>query len=264
MKYADLKALLYGRLRPKGLTFREVAYRGSRFLVLANEDVGWRLLVSGEYEDWELDALSRIVQKDDTCVDVGANIGIYSVLMAKMASGGQVHAFEPVPLNGKILALNLEVNRVRNVQIHGCVLSEAAGPVEFSVSSDGAYSSIKATGQRSQTEVLALQAVRLDDLFFRERRRVDLIKIDVEGAELMVLRGGHGLLGDEELRPKALLVELNPHTQSMYDYTPMDVVGFLKGFGYQARSITGKGVAAGWPVEGGSENALFLQSNPRG
>jgi hypothetical protein len=122
--FADKSMVVYWFFRPKKPTLRQTEFRNATFLVLANEDIGWYFLLK-KFEPNELELLERIICKDDVCVDVGANIGIYSIFMAKNAYKGRVIAFEPVPFNRNILAVNAGLNGFTNIQIHDCVLSDA-------------------------------------------------------------------------------------------------------------------------------------------
>lgn len=252
--------LYYRFLRARKLLLKQVEFRGVSFLVLANEDIGYNLLSFKDYEKSEVTILEELIRKDDVCVDVGANIGIYTVFMARKADEGQTIAFEPVPFNRSILAVNLELNGIANVQVRECVLSNAIEEVKFSVSEDAAYSSLRPTGAKKEVSSLSVHADTLDNLFAKREQRVDVLKIDVEGAELLVLKGGERLLSTSELRPRALLVELGPRNQSNYGYQPKDIIAYMERLGYVVYSATNKGFEKGWPLVG-KGNALFLYSD---
>ena len=70
--------------------------------------------------------------------------------------------------------------------------------------------------------------ITLDEMFANPRRPTDVIKIDVEGAELLVLRGASRLLSDAHLRPRAILAELNPTNQRTYGSAPDELVAFVR------------------------------------
>jgi FkbM family methyltransferase len=252
--------------RPKKRLLKQVEFRGASFLVLANEDIGSRLLSFKEYERNEITTLERLVRKDDVCVDVGANIGIHTIFMARKAHERQTIAFEPVPFNRNVLAVNIGLNEIVNIQVHDCVLSDSVGTVEFSVSEDAAYSSLRPTKVKREASSLSARSDTLDNLFAKMRQKVDVIKIDVEGAELLVLKGGEQLLTTPELRPRALLVELCSQHQSTYGYGAEDVISYMETLGYNVYSVTDKGAEKGWSLNG-AVNALFLHSddsnNPR-
>ncbi len=84
------------------------------------------------------------------------------------------------------------------------------------------------------------------------------MKIDAEGAELLVLKGGHVLLSTPELRPRAVLVELAALNQLTYGYRPENVIEYMKEHGYNVYSVTPTGTKRGWSSEDSSVDALFL------
>jgi FkbM family methyltransferase len=191
--------LLKGKLRgariraykpflPNRPAIKQIEFRGSSFVVLANEDLSQRLIILKEYETYEIECLESLIRKDDVCLDVGANIGIYSVFMARKACEGWVIAFEPLPLNRNVMAINVTFNELMNIQVYSSILSDAAGWVEFSVSEDGAYSSIRPTNRKREVSTLGVRAETVDNLFAKRSQGVDIMKIDVEGAELLVLK----------------------------------------------------------------------------
>jgi len=191
------------------LRFEQTTVNEVSLLVLANEDVGRELVYGGSYEARETAVLRRQLKADDICIDVGANIGYYTTLMAKYAREGQVHAFEPVPMNWHILNCNLQANALINVVPNLFALGADSGEVIFSVSRDGAYSSLRPTGREIELEVIKSKVMPLDDYILdHQLSKVDFIKADVEGAEEMVLLGSEKLLCDPVKRPRLIMLEL--------------------------------------------------------
>jgi FkbM family methyltransferase len=253
-----IRRILLGRFRPSLPSFRQTTYRGVKILVLANEEVGWRLLVDGSYEHQEIEWLERMVKTGDTCVDVGANVGIMSLFMAKGAGkDGKVFAFEPASLNRAILEMNLELNGLKNTLISNSILSDIVGSRSFSVSEDSAFSSIRPTGRKEQAAEITVPSTTLDHEFAEKNCRVDVLKIDVEGAELLVLQGGKKLFNNSSLRPRAIFIELSTTNQSAYGYGPEAIITFLGKFGYKPNALTEEGLKPGWPHQN-VEDALFL------
>lgn len=239
---------------------RTLDYRGARLSVFANEDVGWRLLTTKEYEPKEMAALESLIREDDLCVDAGAHVGIFAIAMARRARRGRVIAVEPLEEHRQLLERNVAQNGLNNVEVVSQVLAHAAGEVDFSVSHDGSFSSMRPTGRRSERERRRLRATTLDALLAARAERVGVVKVDVEGAELHLLKGARNLLGDASRRPRALLVELSRKNEAAYGYGPEQLVSYLGRFGYRPWSITRRGVRAGWPKRGASESVLFVHA----
>ncbi|MCT8992270.1 FkbM family methyltransferase [Chelativorans sp. SCAU2101] len=177
-------------------------FRGrSKFICDLGEHIGSQLFFRGQYSEAELDTLERILKKEFVFVDIGANQGVFTVCAAGMLTEGKVYAFEPVSHLRKRLEENLQVNNYGNVIIFDCGLSDISGQKVPIFESDTLFDDgtnnaglpslfREGPGYRTIEEILLL---RLDD-FTEQIGPVDVIKIDVEGAELAVLRGGESTI----------------------------------------------------------------------
>jgi FkbM family methyltransferase len=161
---------------------------GGRLLVPAWSGSGTKFLRASGRADWdELLFCERYLRPGDRCVDAGANIGAYTIVLGSLVgSTGAVHAFEPVPRLAEILRRNVGLNRLECVRVHAEALSDDAGQVSI-VDRDTASAVVASGG-------MSVPARRLDEL--AELRMVDvaLMKLDVEGHEAPVLRGARDLL----------------------------------------------------------------------
>lgn len=138
---------------------------------------------------WEEDVLRYLrtaVRPGMTVVDVGANVGFLSVLLSRLVGQeGHVHAFEPLADNLLLLRGNLWRHDCVNTTVHPFAVSDAPGSVEMELDSEGASGAHLGSG-------IPVEAVTLDDAL--RGVKVDVLKVDVEGAEPMVLRGARELL----------------------------------------------------------------------
>lgn len=157
---------------------------------------------------WE-PATARILESMayGTVLDVGANIGMTTLLHSQLAD--EVHAFEPSPTTFALLEENVAAAACDNVMLHNFGLGQASGAFELTYSSDnrsGAYVSDKVKASEGHT----VETIRIEtmDGFVQTggARSVDVIKVDVEGFELNVLRGGADTLARH--RP-AVVLEMN-------------------------------------------------------
>lgn len=161
----------------------------------------------GSYEPALLATLRDRLAPDAVSFDVGANIGPVTLAMSRLTPQGHVFAFEPAPSNFSYLVRNIEDNGAVNVTAERVALYDTDGPLRFTVSDDDpAGSHVPAEG--TDGAATTVQAMTLDR-FVEERgvTRLDLIKLDVEGAELRVLRGAAATLA--RFRPD-LVFEVNP------------------------------------------------------
>jgi FkbM family methyltransferase len=218
------------------IQMRQVSINDLQLLVFANEDVGRELVFGGFYESAETEALRKLISPSDICIDVGANIGYYTTLLSSLASHGQVHAFEPVPINFYLLNFNIELNQLKNVIPNLGALGENTGKISFSVSRDGAYSSINATGRAVEACLIETEVQTIDKyLATRELIRVDFIKVDVEGAEGLVVAGAKNLLADPSRRPRCVMLELFDTNLFNYGLTVIELISRMDAFGYVPR-----------------------------
>jgi FkbM family methyltransferase len=156
-----------------------------------------RFVMDGEYEPETSVFMKRTIQPDFTCIDVGANFGYYTCLMARLAWQGRVVAYEPDPEVYALLRDNVYINWCeRVVWFRNAAVGAAAGTLTIyrrpnRTGNTGIIpvptGAQAAVGETESTE-LVVDCERLDDLA-RELERVDLIKIDVEGAESLVVEG---------------------------------------------------------------------------
>lgn len=153
-------------------------------------------------------AVLEALREDDVLYEIGAHIGSWTVFLAQRLARGEVHAFEPDGPNRKQLAANLALNELRNVSIHDCAISDRSGRAEFAVFAgerDARHSLVIADDFDRTIEV---DTLRLDDV--PERLGIPeptALKIDVEGAEGLVLAGADSVLGRPALR--LIYVELH-------------------------------------------------------
>lgn len=180
------------------------AFGSGRLRVHADSASGNAVIYLG-WPDWnEMHFLRRLLRPGDGFLDIGANIGVYSVLAAtRVLPGGNVFAVEPEPTQAERLRENFGLNGLDETAVFEVAVGESAGAVEFEVGRDslGAVTSHPSGGGH----LVPLR--RLDELFEASDRLV-AGKIDIEGYELQAFRGAERLLVAR--RPRCWIVETNP------------------------------------------------------
>jgi FkbM family methyltransferase len=226
-------------IMPKGLRkIRNVRLKDFELLAFTNEDVGRQIWLFKSFEPDETHFFSNIIKADDTCFDVGGNVGFFSLLMAKHAHQGKVHVFEPIPLNAAMIRTNAKLNSFGNVTINNVAVGSGEGTVNFSVSIDSAFSSMRATGRIAEAQSIDVPLITLDKYVERSAlSRVDIMKVDVEGAEDMVLVGGSALLSDPARRPRMVLLELFDENLIPFGTSVGTIVERMIAFGYSANVL---------------------------
>jgi FkbM family methyltransferase len=153
-----------------------------------SSQTGRMLYATGEYESETSRLIERLLGPGDTMIDVGANIGYFTILGARaVGERGRVVAFEPMPHVRARLEQNISLNRLPNVAVQNEALSDASGPITFYAgpADDTGLASLRPLSGSSEVNVMR---ARFDDLWSRSDR-VALVKIDVEGAEMAAIRG---------------------------------------------------------------------------
>lgn len=167
----------------------------------------------GEYDRANIAALRRFTRRGGLFLDVGANVGFYSVPLA--LAGARVLAFEPVPQNVSRLRENVALNALEGaVTIYAVALSSEAGTAEITLREDfarggevGNAAIPIADGRDGAFTTVSVPLVRLDDLFpSTAGGRIDVVKVDIEGHEDHFLRGAQSTIAAH--RP-VILMEMN-------------------------------------------------------
>jgi FkbM family methyltransferase len=193
---------------PRGRDVAVTAKRyGARFELHLGDDVD-RLLYLDTYERLALKDVLALVRPDDVVIDIGANVGLYS--LAAAAKGAQVHAFEPVPATAARLEASLALNPEFSdrVTVHAEGLSDEPGSLTLFTESLEGYSGHASAhlATEAQVESIEVPMDTLDTAMADLSGPVRLVKVDVEGHEPAVLDGGVAFF--ERVRPEFLFVEI--------------------------------------------------------
>jgi FkbM family methyltransferase len=180
---------------------------------------------AGSFEPHLVESFKKVCRPGSTVLDIGANVGYHTLFLSRLAGeSGHVYAFEPNSENCRIILLGLEHNQITNITLVPVALSDSRGWAYFSshIGSNGGFVSQQfATLQGHGTVV---PTFKLDDLSLPN---VDVIKIDVEGAEYKALKGGEELLARS--RP-AIFCEFSMEmVQRVSGVVPLDFLGWIEG-----------------------------------
>jgi FkbM family methyltransferase len=192
------------------------------------------------YGRWGLELLElfeRYVRPGDTVLDVGAQIGFYSIHLGRMVTAsGRVYSFEPDPLPFEYLRDSLAVSEMDWVRVEPFALSAREGKIDFDVSPVFGWSTAVRNSHLTGLRRISVPTFPLDTLVERGKvpGKIRLAKIDVEGFELEVLRGMHGVL--RRARP-ILIIEINRPMLDFQGTTPLEVFEFIRSFGYKVYKI---------------------------
>lgn len=211
-------------------------------LVLANEDVGRSIAVYKKYEKRDSDLLKSIINDGDVCIDAGANVGFYTLLMATVTPNGMVHSFEPMPLNWYLLNASVCLNGLKNISLNKMALGQERGNSSFSAAVDGAYSSMVDVGRKGEASKIIVSVETIDEYITEQAiDKVDIMKVDVEGAEGLVLAGARKLFLSDK-KPRLVLLELFDENFRYYNTSIADVCVVMEEYGYLAYVVLDSGL----------------------
>jgi FkbM family methyltransferase len=198
------------------------------------------------------DFLKTYLREGMVFVDVGANIGSHAINAARLVGGtGSVFAFEADPDTYRILAENIESNNLRNIMATQTCVSDHAGTLSFYKHKDSAKSSIVDRGEKVS---VTLPSDTLDNLI-PANTKTDILKVDVEGAELSVLRGARQFFNDQR-RPSVVIIEVFDVRDNADRSQGIREV--LEGYGYKFYLFDGRRLA---PLSGSALNAFALHES---
>ena len=215
----------------------EARSRGNRFFIRLNDPCQYDLLL-GQHEPEVLEWILSELKAGMTFLDIGANVGYYSLIGATcVGSAGRVVALEPDAAIAAILRRNVEVNSFRNVEVVQGAACGVCGIVKFGRAVSTSYAS--GLSCENAVDWIEVPGYSLDSLIVELHiPQVDVVKLDVEGAEIETIEGMKRILA--EVRPK-LMMELHSHIREA-DSHPAVVE--LKKAGYYVRHISGNHVVA--------------------
>jgi len=222
---------LYSFLKPKKVTVMgQVMWLDSHdTLELATREV---------YEPFETQLFLKEVKKGQTVVDIGANIGYYTLLAARLVGPrGKVYAFEPDPANFALLKKNVETNGHSNVVLVNSAVSDKTQRAKLFLNptNKGDHRLYDSKDGRPSVPV---QTLRLDDFFRQLDKKVDLIKMDIQGSEAKAFDGMKGLLAKN--KSVKLVTEFSPGSLKLSASSPQKYLQALKKAGFKLWEISEK------------------------
>ena len=194
--------------------------KGKKWIVGSSNHGCW----VGSYEYEKQTLFAKTIEEGSVLYDIGAHVGFYTLLSSELVGPrGKVVAFEPSPRNIYYLREHLRLNRCDNVTVFEAAVAEQSGITSFEESINSHM------GHLSSKGCLEVKIVRLDDLVSKGGiPPPDYMKIDVEGAELLVLSGAKSLLANY-----SPTVFLATHGPEVHQHCCL----FLNSIGYELQSI---------------------------
>ncbi len=214
-----------------------------------------------EYEKDELEMQLKLIPPTATVIDIGANLGWYSMHVAQLHPLATVHAFEPIPSTFEFLNKNIELNKIKNIITHPIGLSDQKGELDlFFDPLLSVNASLQNVSESENVQKITCTIETMDDFCSSHIiKDVDFIKCDIEGAELFALKGGRKVISKSH---PMIFCEMLRKWSKKFDYHPNDIITLMGEMDYVCLVIRGKylEIAEFITEETQDTNFIFLHS----
>jgi FkbM family methyltransferase len=215
---------------------------GLQVRIYPHDVIGRDIYVNGVFERAEARFVMGYLSPGMIFFDVGANLGQYTLLAARAVTmSGQVHSFEPSDRMFAELSFNVELNQLANTcRLNHVAVSDRTGMARLSQYQAGAevFGSLgnHRRDEASITGYVNVRTITLDS-YVEEAgiAHIDLVKMDIEGAELLALRGASRSLSKGIIR--AIVLEMSDINTRGFGYTPLDIWEYIESFGYRLHNF---------------------------
>jgi FkbM family methyltransferase len=219
-----------------GKLFKKQLHNGQKILLKYEDHIQQTILWYGFYEKESILTWEHFIKEDFVVMDIGANIGYYTLIAANKTKMGTVHSFEPITENYEALKNNILLNNLSNVIINNVGISNVDATETYYIS---AKDNIGMSGLRPPENYSGIsekkETITLDAYVIKKNlSRVDIIKIDIEGNEMNALLGMKMIL--KKFKPILFIEIINEHLIK-FNSNADDVYSFLQSHGYKAFEI---------------------------
>ena len=190
------------------------------------------------FETREVDYVILQIKDKHTIFDIGANFGLYSILLAKTCGNVKIHSFEPVQSTFNIFKHNISHNGVsESIVANNCGLADKVG--NMLITTDKYSGNYLVMEENRKDDTVPVPILTLDSYVKKNRiDKVDLIKCDIEGAELLMLKGAISTLKRDY---PDIFIEISDSWTQRFGYASIDVVNYLIDLGYHYKIFANNG-----------------------
>jgi FkbM family methyltransferase len=193
------------------------------------------ILNFGSYEKEETEMSLLLIEKGFCIFDIGANFGWYSLFFSKHVKNAKIFSFEPVKNTFNYLNRNITLNKVQNIKTFNFGFSDKEEEkILYVRKSESGIASMVNLKEDKNAKKIICRFSTLDNFVMEKNLKVDFIKCDVEGAELLVLKGGKNIIS--KYKP-IIFAEMLRKWSAKFGYAPKEIIYLLKEFGYQCYTL---------------------------
>ena len=242
----------------KGVKKRVKLKDGIIYELIISDWVQGNLYFVGKYEAAEIKFVKDNVTNGNVFIDIGANIGLYSLTASQsVKKSGKVIAFEPFLNNYKLFKNNIAFNGFTNIIVENQAISDSNKQITLFYNTKDDNLGMASSYLSEYTHSEMINAISLDQYVADHKiAAVDFVKIDIEGGEYIALIGMKNILSN--CNP-ILLIEMDEGILSSTPYRKEDIIGYLNGFGYEMFYIDDHGKLSSIEVNKNRKNYIFIK-----
>ncbi len=221
---------------------KSIDYAGKKLFYRSGMSVMERVFATGKFEPELCESISNNLKgvKHPMVLDIGANIGLITLDILSKFPESKIFCFEPGLIQSRLLKRTIEENDIKNVTVERYAVGDFDGQSDFYVHTgkDSAKDGLVNTGRGEKAEKTTIKIKKLDSWWKENSQpKIDLIKIDTEGAELKVLNGATELLKKES---PVIYFELYEKNISAFGIKASEIISLLEGLNYEVKTLEGE------------------------
>ncbi len=193
------------------------------------------VILYGVHDPTETQLVRKEIKRGDVVLDVGAHVGYYTLIFAEcVGDTGKVFAFEPDPTNFALLKKNIEANGVKNVVLVQKAVSDTTGITKLHLC-EQRHMGHRIYEWHSSDTSIEVETITLDDYFKDYDRKINFIKMDIEGAESKAVQGMRSLL--QRNKKLKIILEFNPPIMAESGLQPEELPKTLREYGFKLYDV---------------------------
>ncbi len=195
----------------------------------------------GSYEHLETEMMLRLIEDGFHVFDIGANVGWYSLIFSRKFKNLMISAFEPIPATYNLLKRHISINQASGITPYPFGFSDQEADLEFYFYPEGPVNaSLANLNNHQNTQKIRCHVKRMDQFVEETNAKIDFIKCDVEGAELLVFKGGIKSISEQK---PIIFTEMLRKWSAKFNYHPNEIIALFETIGYDCFVINGTKLA---------------------
>ncbi len=194
------------------------------------------LILSRKWEEYERQLFAHSINPGDTVIDIGAHIGTFTLVAAQKAGpNGKVYAFEPLAKNFLLLKKNIYINGYKNVVVVNKAVTDKVGTGKLFLTNEDNFGDQRMYDSGESRVSMSVKTTSLDAFFKNRDQVVNVIKMDIQGSEVLALKGAAHLLNNS--KQLKLFTEFWPKALRQAGSTATEHLNLLKKHGFSLYEI---------------------------